>query len=49
MSWAELEILQEVTNKMIKEENDETAKQEAKAKAKAAAMKSSHTPRAPRH
>ena len=49
MSWAELEMLQEVTNNMIKEENDEAAKQEAKAKAKAASMKSSHTPRAPRH
>jgi len=47
MSWAELEMMQEVTNAMIKEENDEAAKQEAKAKAKAAAMKSSHMPRAP--
>jgi hypothetical protein len=47
MSWAELEMLQEVTNAMIKEENDENAKQEAKAKAKAASMKSSHMPRNP--
>lgn len=49
MSWAELEMLQEVTNNMIKEENDEAAKQEAKAKAKAASAKTSHTPHVPRH
>jgi hypothetical protein len=49
MSWAELEMLQEVTNNMIKEENDEAAKQEAKAKAKAASARASHTPHVPRH
>lgn len=48
MMWAELEMLQEVTNKMIKEENDETAKQEAKAKAKAASARAAgRTPRTP--
>jgi hypothetical protein len=48
MPWAELEMLKDVTDAMIKEENEETAKQEAKAKAQAAAARSRHMPSKPR-
>lgn len=40
MAWPEFEMLADVTNKMIKDENEEIAKQEAAAKAKASAAKS---------
>lgn len=48
MPWAELEMLKDVTDAMIKEENEENAKQEAKAKAQAAAARSRHTSSRPK-
>ncbi len=42
-SWPELEMIQDVTNAMVKEENEEMQKQEAKAKAQSAAMQSKYS------
>lgn len=43
--WPELEMIQEVTNKMVKEENEEMQKQEQKSRAQAAAMQSKYSSR----
>lgn len=40
--WPELEMIQDVTNAMIKEENEEMQKQEAKSRAQAASMQSKY-------
>lgn len=41
--WPELEMIQDVTNAMVKEENEEIQKQEAKAKAQQASMQSKYS------
>lgn len=42
MPWPELEILHDITDDIIKEENEENAKAEAKAKAKASSQAAAH-------
>ena len=42
MTWPELETLRDVSDEIVKAENEENAKQESKAKAKAASMAAQH-------